>query len=223
MAGTILHRCSVSAPGARTVAVTTLPPGRQSAGRARLWARACRCMKPVVNSSAAQDGGEDGSADRKPTRKKRTRPPRQSQQHGAVTLSLQDLAYGRPPWRLKKLAELNEMGLDRLLPSALLEMDPTEQGGNCAAEVEIRLRVEKVGAGFYVKGRASTDVALRCSVCASPYQCGVTEAPFQVWLSRNDSDVDQAGPDEVPWPSHLVRSSCPSPRRPAELLGPAAC
>jgi len=55
--------------------------------------------------------------------RKKYKQPKQTEEKGAIVLSLSDLAYGRPPWKLKKQASLNEIDLDRLLPSAVLKVD----------------------------------------------------------------------------------------------------
>mmetsp|Transcript_29774 Transcript_29774/g.53376 ORF Transcript_29774/g.53376 Transcript_29774/m.53376 type:complete len:272 (-) Transcript_29774:271-1086(-) len=133
--------------------------------------------------------------------RKKYKQPKQTEEKGAIVLSLSDLAYGRPPWKLKKQASLNEIDLDRLLPSAVLKVDMSGQTA-ASNSVDVLLRVENVGGGFYVKGSAFGEVALVCCACSAQCRCDVS-ARFEVWLSRDERNIDDIGPNEVPWPQHL--------------------
>eukprot|EP00191_Tetraselmis_sp_GSL018_P021365 CAMPEP_0177595446 /NCGR_PEP_ID=MMETSP0419_2-20121207/10361_1 /TAXON_ID=582737 /ORGANISM="Tetraselmis sp., Strain GSL018" /LENGTH=179 /DNA_ID=CAMNT_0019086907 /DNA_START=375 /DNA_END=911 /DNA_ORIENTATION=- len=111
-----------------------------------------------------------------------------------VVLSLADLAYGQPPWELSKEALLVDIGLERFLGSTV----PCAKDGR---SLHVALRVEPVGEGFYLRGRASATVGVSCSVCSVCCDFDV-DTPFEAWLSRTERRDDDLAADEVPWPLH---------------------
>lgn len=90
-------------------------------------------------------------------------------------------------------ATVEALDLGRLLPS--LSLDDAE-----SQRVNVRMRVEPVGAGYFVRADVSAPLSFHCDCCSKTFQQHV-QCDFQVWLTPSAAVPTDA--TELPFPAIL--------------------
>mmetsp|Transcript_35676 Transcript_35676/g.100987 ORF Transcript_35676/g.100987 Transcript_35676/m.100987 type:complete len:111 (+) Transcript_35676:293-625(+) len=95
-------------------------PGLAGQGWTTSRGRAAAVKPLAASPPPAPQGPADGDSPTSTVKPRRGGGRRQGTQ-GAVNLSLADLAYGAPPWEVRKEAALQDVGLTRFVPSLIME------------------------------------------------------------------------------------------------------
>eukprot|EP00884_Botryococcus_braunii_P013980 jgi/Botrbrau1/22583/Bobra.176_1s0014.3 len=131
------------------------------------------------------------AGDSKPAARKGSKPKRQAP---VVGLRRCDIPWGRPqPWDIDYQTTVGELLLAQL--SSILATSEAA----VKEPVDVRLAVNSVGAGLYVKGEVRSSVHLLCDCCTGQliYPAYGT---FQVWLDAKEDRGGDADANEIYFP-----------------------